>query len=100
MASRKRRPAVERAAGEYRAFHWGDEPDAIVHARAPVVTPKMVLTELGTLVWVVYETAKGGETYEWEHPFEGTRPVLASTPGGRLVVVGGSYRITPRGIVG
>jgi hypothetical protein len=87
------------AAREYREFHWGHEADGTAVWSAPLVKPHDVLTELGELVEIAYETRKD-EHAIWVHPFEPKRPVLASTATGRLVVVGGSYRITKRGIEG
>jgi hypothetical protein len=98
--------AVESMAGEgiracrrYKRFHWGRDADGTALWRAPLVRPHDVLVELGELVEVAYLTTKD-ESATWVHPFEARRPVLASTPSGRLVVVGGSYRITSRGIEG
>lgn len=87
------------AAKEYEAFHWGRPADATAAWEAPLVRPHDVLTELGELAEIAYETHKD-ERAIWVHPFESPRPVLASTAKGRLVVVGGSYRVTRRGIVG
>lgn len=56
--------------------------------------------ELGTLSAVTYETTKGREHADWEHEFEGERPTLNADRDGNLVILGGSYRVTPRGIVG
>lgn len=92
---------MKRAQHEFRRFHWDEEPDALVRASAPVVTPGSVLVEIGELREVVYRTTKGGgEVTDWWHAFKDRRPVLAFNSSGRLVVVGGSYKITPRGIVG
>ena len=88
-----------KAAAEFEAFHWGVEPDGTGVCMAPLVRPGDVLTELGELMEVAYQTTKD-EDAVWVHPFEAARPVLASTSRGRLVVVGGSYRITRRGIEG
>ena len=87
------------AAREYKRFHWGVKPDGTAVWDAPLVKPHDVLTELGELVEVAYETTKD-EAAIWVHAFQTERPVLASTNRGRLVVVGGSYRITRRGIEG
>jgi hypothetical protein len=88
-----------RAAKDYESFHWGIEPDGTRAWEAPLVRPHDVLTELGELVEVAYQTTKD-ETAVWVHPFQSPRPVLASTSTGRIVVVGGNYRINRRGIVG
>jgi hypothetical protein len=55
--------------------------------------------ELGELVEVTYETAKDGEPYHWVHAFEEARPVLAYG-GNNLWILGGSYTVNRRGIVG
>lgn len=87
------------AARQYEAFHWGRQPDGTAVDLAPLVRPGDVLVELGELLEVAYVTVKD-ERATWVHPFAPDRPVLASTESGRLVVVGGSYRITARGIEG
>ena len=90
----------ERAARDFKSFHWGDEATREVEEGAPAVAPGDLLYELGELVEVVYETSKNGETFEWQHTFEHPRPRLAATKTGGLVVVGGSYSVNNRGIVG
>jgi hypothetical protein len=87
------------AAKRYQAFHWGREVDSTLVWEAPLVTPWDTLEALGTLWEIAYRTTKD-ESAVWVHPFEADRPVLACTQAGRLVVVGGSYRVTARGIVG
>lgn len=87
------------AADEYTDFHWGNAPDGTAVWAAPMVRPHDVLTELGELAELAYQTTKD-EAAIWCHAFDHPRPVLACTAAGRLVVVGGSYRITRRGIVG
>jgi hypothetical protein len=58
------------------------------------------LLDLGELRSIAYATKKGRTPRgEFEHRFEETRPHLARAKTG-LVVVGGSYRVTERGIVG
>lgn len=91
--------AAERA---YREFHWGDEPDATIEAEIPRIRPGDVLPVLGELVRVDYQARKAGDLATWWHPFKAPRPLLASTCDAepRLVIVGGGYRIEPRGIVG
>ena len=87
------------AAREYESFHWGRSVDATVTWEAPLVRPGDVLTDLGAPTEIAYCTEKD-EAAIWVHPFSAPRPVLASTEHGRLVIVGGSYRITRRGIEG
>lgn len=56
---------------------------------------------IGTLLGVIYETVRDGERETYVHRFrKNSRPLLASTfDGSRLVIVGGRYRFTERGIV-
>jgi hypothetical protein len=56
---------------------------------------------IGALVGVVYETVRDGEQQLYVHEFrKASRPLLAATfDGTRLVIVGGRYRFTERGIV-
>jgi hypothetical protein len=84
----------------YAKFHWGEEAETLVRASAPAVEPGEVLAVLGELSEIAYDGSKGGEWARWQHDFKATKPVLASTASGRLVIVGGSYKINRRGIVG
>lgn len=94
--------AEEEAAREYARFHWGREPERLRRGSTAAVTPSTVLTACGRLVRVAYETQKGhdGEPVVYVHDFEENLPWLCYTKSGKLVVVGGSYRVTRRGIVG
>ena len=94
---------IDRAKAAQRAcrdFRWGDPCDGgqLVH----IPPPPLVLVEIGPLVSVVYEATKRGQTAHWEHDFEEQRPVLAYDDMGddQLYIVGGDYKVTPRGIVG
>lgn len=100
-SAKKRAPAgaalrakVAQAAKLSRAFH-GKKPDRIVRAKAPSVTVAM---KLGKLLGVIYEVPDGTQ---YLHEFRGqARPTLAATHDGRqLIVQGGRYRMTGRGIV-
>lgn len=94
-----------RAAGEaYKSAHWGDSGRAPARFTA-VPDPSEGVIDLGELVSVVYRTKKGqrGLLTDWEHPFEGARPVLAfCADGSGLVIVreDSKYRVTERGIEG
>lgn len=69
--------------------------------RAPTVEPGSVLYRLGELTEVAYWAEKDGEEAIWVHDFSRRNlPTLAATSTGGLVVVGGGYRVTRRGIVG
>jgi hypothetical protein len=66
--------------------------------QAPSLAPGAELVALGELVAVVYRT--GHEAFDREHKFKGPRPLLTYEERGGLIIVGGAYKITPRGIVG
>jgi hypothetical protein len=92
---------VEEAREVWERFHWGDESLDLIEADgAPEVLDGDVLVVLGELARVDYETTKGGDSAIWFHEFEAERPQLCLTRDGRLVIVGGDYRVTRRGIVG
>lgn len=86
----------------YKEFHWGRDPDGARSVAVPS-SPKE-LVELGTLENVTYSTIKGDEDADYVHDF-GTRgrgkPTLAYDPKTKsLHVVGGTYTVEDRGIVG
>jgi hypothetical protein len=90
----------------FEAFHWGIEPERIESTSVAAVGPGELLVELGELVEVVYETEKD-ELAHWVHPFDAPRPRLAHVADTRgnskapsLLITGGRYRVTSRGIVG
>jgi hypothetical protein len=81
-------------------FHWGDRAAGVTVGHAPIVLPDEVLTVLGVLDRIDYATTKAGERAIWYHHFKRQKPKLAHTAAGRLIIVGGSYRVTARGIEG
>lgn len=86
------------AARAFKAFHWGNDPDKIENLRLPNYR---TLYKLGDLYAVEYLTDKGRERAVWVHKFGRKRPVLTATPSGKLgPIIGGSARVTPRGIEG
>lgn len=95
---------------EYVRTHWGERGTvAKRELRAPDPSSG-TLVELGELISVTYRTTKGGDdaATDYEHHFEprrptssAKRPVLAYLAGdGGLVICGGNYRVTKRGIEG
>lgn len=92
----------------WRDFHWGDEPTGVREVPTDVLSLRGPLVELGELVAVTYRTTKGGEAADWEHTFgdgapgdvEFESPALVVDTRGRLGIVGGSYTVEDRGIVG
>lgn len=109
-ARRKRRrprvtdsPELQRAAKDWESFHWGRRARTVRTMR--VADQPDTLVKLGDLSSVTYRTRKGRDpvTY-YEHEFAetgGRRPVLAMDPQTRrLHIVGGTYSVEWRGIVG
>jgi len=101
---------AERAEGgakAYEKFHWGDEASELEATQVATLRSGELVVALGELVEVVYETSKDGKVYDWVHAFEGERPMLAHVTDDRgnsrapsLVITGGSYKVSTRGIVG
>lgn len=62
--------------------------------------PKIAIA-IGKVVAVIYESNRGGEKNYYRHDFKvASRPLLAASfDGTQLILVGGSYRFTERGIV-
>ena len=65
-----------------------------------IPTPKTALA-IGSLDGVMYTTVRDGKTEKYIHRFKkSARPLLCATfDGQQLIVIGGSYRFTDRGIV-
>lgn len=67
-----------------------------------VTLPDMsVCVQIGELDGIAYETVRDGKRQKYFHQFKkSARPVFAVThDGGALVIVGGRFRFTERGIV-
>jgi hypothetical protein len=91
--------AVEAAVKQYRRDHWGQSgPHRVRALRA--ADPRILSIELGELVAVVYRTKKGEDTRltDYEHHFSRPLPVLSYNHTG-LVIAGGKYHVTERGII-
>lgn len=95
-------PTTARNAANYRRLHWGQHGDRPAESlRAAELSRGEELTLLGDLVSVTYRTEKGADgPSDYEHRFATPRPRLAVTAGGLLVIAGGGYDVTERGIVG
>lgn len=96
-------PTVRRQnpAPSYEVFHWGLPVDQKIRAMAPTLKAGEELQGVGELVAVAYYTEKGDEgPGVYEHKFKRPRPLLSYKQNGFLIITGGGYRITPRGIVG
>lgn len=95
----KGRAAVER----YQRDHWGERGPSPVVRRLAAADPRRPARALGALQRVVYRTRKGGdeELTDYHHDFDEPRPMLALEPETQLLLIlGGTYRVETRGIVG
>lgn len=96
-------PELSRAAREWESFHWGRSATKATRVKVPARPETLV--KLGDLVSVTYRTRKGDEPVtHYEHEFAeegGKKPTLALDPRTRrLHVVGGTYTVGWRGIIG
>jgi hypothetical protein len=68
--------------------------------RIEVSIPRAALT-IGECLGILYRTERDGKIEQYLHRFrKSARPILASSPDGRtLLLLGGAYRVTDRGIV-
>jgi hypothetical protein len=83
----------------YRRDHWG-QSGAHASRRLPMADPRVPATRIAELVAVTYRTKKGSDTRltDYRHPFRKPRPVLAWNSSG-LLILGGVYHVTERGII-
>ena len=92
------RDDLDDAIEAYRALHWGEEADEVFEVPSELHGGR-TLVVLGALSEVEYVTSKGGEHARWHHPFSFPPPLLCVDPEtGELAIVGGTYRVTERGI--
>jgi hypothetical protein len=95
-----------RAAGErYKKEHWGRTGTrGLVETKTADPRADEVFPVMGELYSVTYKTKKGADTDPdlYEHKFGRPRPLLLYAPkqGGLLLIGGGRYRVTERGIEG
>jgi hypothetical protein len=99
MSANPDKKVIEAAMRIYKRDHWGQTGPWDVR-RLTAADPRLVSVALGELVSVVYRTKKGRdrELTDYEHPFSRPLPVLAYHGGG-LLILGGKYRVTERGII-
>jgi hypothetical protein len=89
--------SVRRAAKLYHDFREETPQRA---RRVAVKLPRTVMV-MGTLDAVLYTTTIRGKATRFKHTFaKGCKPLLCAGPGrAQLVLVGGRYKVTYRGIV-
>jgi len=92
---------VMEAIATYTDLHWGRAPDRVEEVDAPGLEGR-TLVQLGDLEYVGYFAEKGEEAAIWHHEFDAAdRPRLSvDEERGSLHLIGGSYTVDPRGIVG
>lgn len=86
--------------GLYQAFNrFG--PSQVVRIRHFRMIPPVVV-ELGELVGLMYRSDKGqpGQSRTYIHRMEDPPRLVSNIEGTQLYIVGGSYKVTPRGIEG
>jgi hypothetical protein len=104
MSYRRREPSqrqdLREARRRYREFR-GYEPSSIRPARMARRIPD-VLVELGTLRAVIYRSDRGrqGRVRTYIHFMESPTTLACDPSGRQIYILGGRYRVTPRGIVG
>jgi hypothetical protein len=94
--------AIDLARKSYVETHWGSSGE-MTDQKLRCADPEEVMVVLGQLDSIVYDTAKGrfSPSELWEHEFGSPRPVLCYSPTSRLLLIaGGRYTVTNRGIEG
>lgn len=93
-------PNMQQGKSLYHAFN-GFEPSQVVKVHHRRVIPPVVV-ELGELVGVIYRSDKGrsGRPLTYIHRMENPPRLVSNAEGTQLYIVGGGYRVTPRGIEG
>lgn len=66
----------------------------------PAPAPANVALAIGPLLGIIYTATRDGEIKDYLHRFKkSSRPLLCATAdGSKLLIVGGRYRFTARGI--
>jgi hypothetical protein len=94
----KAREQLDRAARLYKRF-TGHDAEPLADVRAPRV-PRVGLV-VGECDGILYTTVRDGEKERYIHRFHaGERPLLVVSPDGKqLMLIGGRFTFTERGIV-
>lgn len=76
-------------------------PSRVVRVRFPRVIPPVVV-ELGELAGLIYRSDKGypGQPVTYIHLMQDPPRLASNIEGTQLYILGGSYRVTSRGIEG
>lgn len=98
-AKRKTKNTLKKAAKLIQDFS-GHKARVLGSVKAPIM-PKTAIA-IGELIGVAYRTKRDGVVENYFHKFNrrNSRPLLVVTPDGKqLIIVGGQYNFTERGIV-
>lgn len=89
---------LQRAAALYTDFTGHDDPQL---DKVSVPSMPNVALAIGQVDGIMYTTVRDGRTEKYIHRFKKqSRPLLCSSPDGKqLIMIGGSYDFTDRGIV-
>jgi hypothetical protein len=89
---------TEKAISLYKRFS-GHQAKAIGKVAKPEIPD--VLVAIGEITGVAYQTRRDGKLEDYMHEFHrGSRPLFAVSPDGKMIVLlGGAYDFTERGIV-
>lgn len=92
-----KRPSFRNAFKLYKEFREAAPTSA---KRVHVRIPKTVM-HMGDVEYIGYRTTHGRKVVHYHHDFApGSRPILGAGPGrNELVLIGGRYHVTDRGIV-
>jgi len=98
----RRGERIANPAPSYEESHWGERGKGRASTMTIPDPSDGPLVELGEVIEIVYRTKKGGDVrrVEYEHAFRKTLPRLVYNRAGKLLLAGGTYRVTERGIVG
>ena len=89
---------MNKAAKKYTQFQWGKPVDKVFEVKRPCAKGNMYF--LGHLTGITYRTEKNdGEIIDYVHDFKEPFAVLCADETDTLFIVGGGYKIEPRGIV-
>lgn len=97
------RNAQELAAESYVETHWGDPGEWRDRNLRCADPSEVYFAVMGRLHAITYETVKGHQKRLelWEHEFERPSPVLCYSPKSKLLLIaGGGYTVSARGIEG
>jgi hypothetical protein len=93
-------PMFEQGNSLYQAFNHFESSQTITVKHSRLMPP--VVVDLGELVGVIYRSDKGqpGQPQAYIHFMQDPPHLVSNVEGTQLYIVGGSYRVTQRGIEG